>query len=236
METIFCDFDGVLFDSVKEAYLLSRYVCNGISPNEKICETEFNSFSSLRYLISDSWQYYYLFKVIKSDTEQNPEKIYHQYIKQRKITEDKEFDKNFQKKRKDLIKNEYKFWNSLEIPYTFFEEIKKIKDRINFLILSTKNEEAIIRHCNDYGFIISKERVIGKNKLKKFGSKRIFMEYYINTYKINNAIFIDDNINTIEDCKNIPEIKAYLAGWGYCSPTQKGYNCEEIIKKIKEII
>ena len=38
---IFLDFDGVLCDSVKEAYLLSRYAFYGISPFEKIDNENF---------------------------------------------------------------------------------------------------------------------------------------------------------------------------------------------------
>ena len=30
MHTLFLDFDGVLYDTLKEAYILCRYVCNNI--------------------------------------------------------------------------------------------------------------------------------------------------------------------------------------------------------------
>ena len=49
MKTIFLDFDGVLFDSVKEAYLLSRCAYDGILPQEPINELEYSRFHKYRY-------------------------------------------------------------------------------------------------------------------------------------------------------------------------------------------
>lgn len=69
MKTIFLDFDGVLFDTVLESYLLARYAYLGIEPQEKIDENEYNLFHFARYLITNSWHYYYIMKLIENKIE-----------------------------------------------------------------------------------------------------------------------------------------------------------------------
>ena len=48
MKTIFSDFDGVLFDSVKEAYLLARCDYFGISPDKPVVQDEYYIFRKFR--------------------------------------------------------------------------------------------------------------------------------------------------------------------------------------------
>ena len=235
MRTIFLDFDGVLFDTVIESYLLARYAYFGIEPQEEVNATEYNLFHSVRYLITHSWHYYYIMKLISSKTQINDfAQKYQICIENRNKNADSKFDQKFQEKRKDLIQNHFNFWNKLDKPYSFFYKIKVFQEKYNILIVSTKNEEAIYRHCVDYGLNIHKENIIGKNKIKNLGSKHSFLEYYINKNNIKNAIFIDDCKKTIENCNNIPELKCYTANWGYVKDKTDGFSEEEIIKIIKE--
>ena len=235
-KTIFLDFDGVLFDTVLESYLLARYAFYDISPETPIDENIYKIFHSLRYLITNSWHYFYIMKIIDSKFKKikEMEKEYHKMLLNRDINADSTFDLKFQNKRKDLINNNYKFWEKLDKPYPFFYKIKEIFENYNILIVSTKNEEAIQKHCSDYGLKISAENITGKNKLKKFGSKHSFLEYYIKEHKIQNAIFIDDCKNTVEDCKNVPNLSCYTANWGYVKAKTEGFSEEDILNKIKE--
>ena len=237
MKTLFLDFDGVLFDTVLESYLLARYAFRGIEPQEKVDEKEYNIFHSARYLITNSWHYYYIFKLINDENYSDMEdfaKKYYSYINNRDEEADLKFDKLFQEKRKDLINNHFEFWNKLDKPYHFFEEIKNIAKDFNILIVSTKNEEAILRHCLDYGLNIKEENITGKTKLKSYSSKKAFLEYYINANKTENSLFIDDSKTTIEKCSDIPNLTALCANWGYVKEKKDGYNEEEILKIIKE--
>lgn len=56
-KTIFFDFDGVLFDTVLESYLLARYAYFGLEPFETVNKNEYDLFHMVRYLITDSWHY-----------------------------------------------------------------------------------------------------------------------------------------------------------------------------------
>lgn len=236
MNTIFLDFDGVLFDTVLESYLLARYAYFDIEPFEKINEKEYELFHSVRYLITHSWHYYYIMKLIGDGV--NIEDFSQEYgntVSRRNEKTDSEFDKKFQVKRKDLIENHFDFWNKLDKPYPFFDKIKPLAEKLNIIIVSTKNEEAILRHCKDYGLNIKEKNVIGKNKLKQYGSKKEFLEYYIRENKIDKSIFIDDAISTIKNCSNIQNLNVYCANWGYVADKSDGLNEVEILKIIKEL-
>lgn len=237
MKTIFSDFDGVLFDTVLESYLLARYAYFGIDPGESVNNDEYDIFHKVRYMITNSWHYYYIMKVIAENEFKDPDEFYSKYknhLENREIEKDTEFDKKFQTKRKDLINNHFDFWNKLDIPYPFFEEIKNISETYHIVIVSTKNEEAILRHCKDCGLNIEEQNIIGKTKLKEFGSKRKFLEYYIEKNDIKNSIFIDDSKSTVENCSNIPGLTVCQANWGYVKTKSDGMNEKEILNIIKE--
>ena len=236
MKTVFLDFDGVLFDTVLESYLLARYAYYGIEPQETVDENEYNIFHSVRYLITNSWHYYYIMKLLSEKISiNNFAQEYKKLLDNRDIDAALEFDKKFQTKRKDLMNNNFDFWNSLDKPYPFFYEIKKIQNQYNFVIVSTKNEEAILKHCKDYGLKINKTNIVGKTKLAQFGTKKEFLEYYINTNNITKSIFIDDAIITIKKCSNIQNLTAICANWGYVADKNDGLSEKEIFNIIKEM-
>lgn len=233
---LFLDFDGVLFDTVLESYLLARYAYFDIEPFEEVNEEEYKLFHSVRYLITHSWHYYYIIKLIEKGVSiKDFPQEYRNAIEHRNENTDGDFDKKFQAKRKDLIENHFEFWNKLDKPYPFFDKIKPLAEKLNIIIVSTKNEEAILRHCKDYGFNIEKDNVIGKTKLKQFGSKKGFLEYYINTNKITKSIFVDDALKTIKECSQISNLKALCANWGYIGDKNDGLSEEEIFGIIKEM-
>ena len=105
---------------------------------------------------------------------------------------------------------------------------------MNIIIVSTKNEGAILRHCIDYGLDIKEKNIIGKVKFKQYISKKVLIENYIKKYNIQNSIFVDDSINTIRECIQVPNLKAYCANWGYVAEKEDGLKEEEILKIIEE--
>ncbi|MDK2047646.1 hypothetical protein [Aliarcobacter butzleri] len=70
---IFLDFDGVLFDTVREAYSVAVITSSKYNSIDEIdFETEhYQNFKKLRYLISPAWNYKYLL----DELEQNKDLI-----------------------------------------------------------------------------------------------------------------------------------------------------------------
>ena len=235
-KTIFLDFDGVLFDSAKESYLLARYVSDGISPFDEIDIKDYAEYMKHRYLVANSWQYYYLMTLLRDESIKNSDEFEEKYIQlttNRNITSDNAFDVKFQGMRKTLINEHYEFWRKLETPFPFFYKIKKLDNTENIFIVSTKNKEAIIRKCKEYDFNLVSDNIVGKETLKNYPSKQDFLQKFMNKNGIKDAVFVEDNENNLNLCKNIKNLKLCLAGWGYVSPRAKGMTEEEIISVIK---
>lgn len=235
MKAIFLDFDGVLFDTVLESYLLARYAYSGISPFEKVNEKEYKIFHENRYLITNSWHYYYIMKIIEENIINKSifKNKYLSYIANRDIQNEKLFDKKFQAMRGILINKHYNFWKHLDRPYKFLEELKKIDLKSRIYILSTKNKLAIINRLKDYQFLIDENNIIDKDILKNYNSKGEFLNKFINKNNIDSAIFIDDSMDNLDSCKDITNLDCYLADWGYTE--FDGYSENEVISIIKEL-
>lgn len=234
-KTLFLDFDGVLFDTVLESYILARYAFSGIDTMVVVNQKEFDFFCSVRFLVINSWHYYYIMKLIKENFSYNIEefsKKYFQLLQNRDIKNDSKFDKKFQEKRMNLMNSHFDFWNSLNKPYPFLSQIKQIRSYFNIIIVSTKNEETILRHLDDYHFSIDKYNIIGKIYLKQVGSKYNFIKNYMYENKIKNGYFIDDNKDILDSCCNIKNLKTFLANWGYVKDKKMGFSENEIINAV----
>ena len=105
---------------------------------------------------------------------------------------------------------------------------------IDLYILSTKNEDAIYEILNKHDFSIDYNKIIGKNKLKEIGSKKDYLNSYISNNKTFDTIYlVDDNLAIVESCKNLYNLKTYIANWGYVKSSEIGKNSAEIIDLIK---
>ena len=212
---IFLDYDGVLCNSVKEAYLLSRYAFYDISPFQEIDESQYQEFKKFRPSITNSWQYYNFYSEKKESYNS--------------ITQS--FNDKFLAMRKELMTNHRDFWLSLETKTPFLDRIKPLIEMKpnNFRILSTKNREAILEKFSSWGLDLPSEYIYDKKDLVNI-SKGMF----IKELRIKNAILIDDSEENIDSCKSVDNITAILTSWGYAKSSQNGKNEDEVLKIIQE--
>ena len=142
---IFLDFDGVLCDSVKEAYLLTRFAYKNTDVKQPIDEENYQMFHNYRFLVANSWQYYILADILENFSYKNADFIEARYkyiVSQGKTDKCDEFNKKFLGKRKELMEQDFEFWNGLETPTNFLQKLKNIiaqADDSSFAILSLKN-------------------------------------------------------------------------------------------------
>lgn len=232
MKTLFLDFDGVLFDTLKEAYLLCRYAYRGIDVLEPIDKNKYNLFYKYKFLVYNSWQYYYLMSVLDEDSTIN---AYNECLNNRNIAAEQEFDKKYYQKRFEMKKDMFEFWNSLEEPFEFFFEVKSLfeKGNLNVVIVSKKDFESIRIRLEQYGMILDEGNIFGKEQLANYSEKSDFIEEYILDNKVERAIFVDDNSNNLVPCKDIKNLKCLLAGWGNIAVDETGLSCSDIINEIK---
>ncbi len=232
---LFLDFDGVLFDTIKEVYLINRCIKTGQGFFEPVVERSYKLFSKYKYLVYNIWMFYYYNLLLFNNTKE--EDIVLQYknlIANRNKEKEEEFCRKFLQLRTDLINNHYDFWQSLETPYQFFLDIKELfkKKQIDIVVASKKNKSSIIKRFKEYDFNLDENKIFARDELDKFNSKGEFFENYMKKNNYQKALFVDDNINNINSCKNYPQIETILALWGNCEPNSDGCNQKEAIEKI----
>ena len=109
---IFLDFDGVLCDSVKEAYLLTRFAYKNTDVKQPIDEENYQMFHNYRFLVANSWQYYILADILENFSYKNADFIEARYkyiVSQGKTDKCDEFNKKFLGKRKELMEQDFEF-------------------------------------------------------------------------------------------------------------------------------
>lgn len=218
MHTLFLDFDGVLYDTLKEAYILCRYVCNNIDLFAPIEQDIYSKFYKYKYLVFNSWQYLYLMKSITSD---NIISSYNSFLQNRDLKQEEDFEDKYLKARKWLLDNHSDYVDKLESKFPFLDMVKKLQNKYDILIVSRKNNFAIQR--KNTGF-----KIYGKEELSNVIDKAEFIEKYMKDNNVEKGFFIDDNSHNLTPCKNIPNLTCLLAGWGNIAINEKGLSQEEI--------
>ena len=218
MHTLFLDFDGVLYDTLKEAYILCRYVCNNIDLFAPIEQDIYSKFYKYKYLVFNSWQYLYL---MKSITSKDIISSYNSFLQNRDLKQEEDFEDKYLKARKWLLDNHSDYVDKLESKFPFLDMVKKLQNKYDILIVSRKNNFAIQR--KNTGF-----KIYGKEELSNVIDKAEFIEKYMKDNNVEKGFFIDDNSHNLTPCENIPNLTCLLAGWGNIAINEKGLSQEEI--------
>lgn len=233
-KVLFLDFDGVLFDTLKEVYLVNRQLYKGISLFDEVDNKNYQLYSKFKYLVYNIWMFYY-YNPLLFDGCSDIEKTFLNAILKRDLKAEQEFCAEFLQIRADLVKNNYDFWNGLEEPYKFFFEIKKLyeEESPEIVVVSKKNKTAIAQRFASYGWDLPQEKIFAREILDKYSTKGEFMAQYMSENGYSEALFVDDNNNNLKTCDKYPNIKQILALWGNCQPNLSGFNQEEAINEIK---
>ena len=78
-KVLFLDFDGVLFDTLREVYVVNRAIYNGISLFDKIDETNYKLYYKYKYLVYNIYMFLYFNPLIFENVQE--EKIIESYQK-----------------------------------------------------------------------------------------------------------------------------------------------------------
>ncbi len=232
---LFLDFDGVLFDTLKEVYLITRYIYLGIDFLKPIDEENYALFSKYKYLVYNIWMFYYFNPLIfENYSEKEIVNNYKSAIVNRDKTKENEFCTRFLDARRELVNNYFEFWKNLETPYDFFYEVKKMYDNgnKNIVIISKKNKNSIIERFSTYDFDLKPEFIFAREILDNYFSKGEFINEYMLKHNYDSAIFVDDNMNNLKMVQN-KNVKTILALWGNTEPDDIGLNQKEAIEEIK---
>ncbi|MGP2657658.1 HAD family hydrolase [Malaciobacter sp. WC5094] len=236
---IFLDFDGVLFDTVREAYSVAVITSGKYSCIDEIdFETKhYKNFRKLRYLISPAWNYKYLLEELELNQDIN--KIKNKFLNTISNSSKKdyeEFENSFFNTREYLRKNHYEKWFKLNIPFPFLSEIEFLfSEHKNLVyIVTTKDKATVLKLLSLEGIEFQESRVFDKEDYEKFGSKKSIIESLIQQETQN--IFIDDSDKHIKDCSQIKSLKCFQPNWGYIGLKSQTCNHKTIVKKINGLL
>ncbi len=114
---LFLDFDGVLFDTLREVYLVNRYLNSNSDFLAPINEATYQKFSKFKYLVYNIWMFYYYNPIIFSDiTQEKIEELFKSAISKRDFEKEIVFCENFIKARQQLVEKHHDFCQNLEKP------------------------------------------------------------------------------------------------------------------------
>ena len=198
------DFDGVLFDSAQEAYLVCQEMANsGLTSRNDVNISEFMMF---RKLVKDAWHFAYLYNKPNQPLPNTPS------------VEDKRFASDFFKTREVLTRD--KEWLNMVPSYDFFKGIKKymLNHPTAFKIISTRNEESILGLLEANG--VHGIDVFGQKIIKESGGKvRAAMNADLLGRKCF-TLYIDDMLEYTSHFSGKVDL-AMHASWGYGHTSEK---------------
>lgn len=239
-KAIFLDFDGVLFDTIKEAFAVSMITSGRY---KRISEIDFlsefyNLFQTYRYLVSDAWNYFFLIKTI-DEKMSNPDisiiNKYNEFIKDAGVDDYKAFEKEFFITRGILRENSFTEWLNLNSMFLFLKKLKKIIEEKKklFHIITTKDGGTILKLLQTEKIPFDKKNIFGRDFFSMYKRKSVIIEQIMREKDIKEAIFLDDLASHLEPCKRIKNLKTVQVCWGYNSlECEKG--CEDDMIRIIE--
>lgn len=237
---IFIDFDGVLFNTAKEAYAVSL-----ISAKEarNIDEIKFNTihykqFLKYRYLVGPAWNYMYILKFLSKETD-NIELKYQKSLSTVRKEDYLSFEISFFKTREYLKQNYFKAWLELNEKYYFFDLIKEMLDKHQdiFKIITTKDKATVKKLLDINGICFKEEDIYDKESFVRHGDKGAIIKNIIQKENVKESIFIDDSKKHLDSCREIKNLNLYQSGWGYVSLRDKNtFTDIEIFSIVKQFI
>jgi phosphoglycolate phosphatase-like HAD superfamily hydrolase len=240
---VFLDFDGVLFDTVKEAYCISMTTLGETSDisDVNLESHHFHEFHRFRFLVGPAWNYYYLVLLINEKLARpslDVEKAFHDATRSPALDKHNDFEKKFFSTRKKFRETDLNNWLSLITPYAIVNDLRAlIKDHPEkFFLITTRDRSSALQilQAHQLGFLGGS--VFGEEEYGIANSKRDIIQRLIEDHQIKESIFIDDLEDHLLACDAVENLVSIQARWGYVAPEKKGDNSTRIIQGIKNLI
>lgn len=237
MKKVYLDFDGVIFDTAYEAYLvliLTMGRANGLQEAKLFSSTDINYdlFYQFRYLIGPAWNYFYLFHWLTKEGGKGTPKI------PKKPSEDAmSFQSTFFQTRKKIREDSYTDWLTLNTLYEgsrgFIDLLNDFSDSVR--IVSTKDRETIENLLQSQG-LAKPVTIHSADAFDLHGSKSEIIIRALSEERVNSAIFVDDCFAHIEQCQPIDCLKCIQAGWGYTAPGTHQNTPTDVVRELRQFL
>jgi phosphoglycolate phosphatase-like HAD superfamily hydrolase len=240
---VFLDFDGVLFDTVREVYVVSMIA---LGRSVRTVDVDFDSahfqkFSRYRYLVGPAWNYYYLVRSIEEKLacpETDLEGEFKKALGQWERGEHRPFEENFFQVRNRLRETDQDAWQLLMTPYRFANELRGLleKRRESFFLVTTRDRGSVVHLLRLCHLKIPRGNIFAKEEYAEHNSKAEIIRDLMCDRQIEESIFVDDLKDHLNACESVRGLRPMQARWGYVAPGWAEDNSAEIIKAIEKFI
>lgn len=231
---IFLDFDGVVADSAKEAYVIAMLTSGKSTQMSDVdlSSKHAEAFLSQRYLIGPAWNYYYLLHAI----DEKKADSFADLLPDEPGSEAKSFQDKFFATRAVIRNNFREDWLALNSMYEWSDSIVRLINKYeNIVIVTTKDAETVKALLDLYG--VSRPVEVFDNKTyEQYGCKSIFINQYIQENDIDRALFIDDSEKHLKKCVWVEKLELLQAKWGYVHSDIFQNNVQEVIHAIHDVM
>jgi phosphoglycolate phosphatase-like HAD superfamily hydrolase len=211
------DFDGVICDSVDEAFLASWTAYHGLYRKDEptaVPVTLHRDFARLRPFIRTGEDFVLIQDLLATGkTVENQEQFDEALRRMGDATRDS-FKEIFYQARTRLLETERTLWLSLNRIYPHVDKaLRMMAGWKDFVILSTKKPQFINEVLVFHGLTVPQERILYSDREPKL----MVTERVRNEGGYTTAILVEDQIDHIRDNVN-PRVGVRLATWGYVKP------------------
>lgn len=231
---VFLDFDGLIANSVREAYVVAVHAEREPPVDRENVEYSlFDQFAALRYHVGAAWNYYYLLNYLRN----NIAEPFETYLPRSPSEKALEFERRFFSARNELRTKSWDYWIKLT---TAYESTPAFIDMINhapssFSIVTTKDEGAVHSLLQEFGARVDIP-VYGETIFSRDGSKAKTIAGLMKSQGIDSALYIDDSAAHLAECKQVSGVDVLQAKWGYVAPGEQKDNSSEILRAVSEFI
>ena len=218
---LFIDFDGVLFNTVAEAF----YICTHTThfKHKTLPLHAYQLFLKYRPYVGPAWNYYHIMQTIIKHPNTFKKNL--NFIQS---AESQTFENDFFETRQRIKKENYVEWLKLNKPYPFFGLLNSLltnNKEISSYIISTKDSETIFDLLQihlKYPMNFYKQ-IYGHQTFQKMKTKKAIIQHCISKNSIQNesCIFIDDSAEHLKKCEELHPLHLIQANWGYITDETK---------------
>ena len=240
---VFLDFDGVLFDTVKEAYCVSMVALDKAADisGVNLDSPHFQVFRELRFLVGSAWSYYYLMPLVDEklkDPSLDAEEAFRNAIQNQSPAWHCVFEEKFFEARRIFRETEHDVWLSLIAPLGLVEGLRDLieENAEKFFLITTRDRGSVLNILNAFQVGFWEENVLGNEEYAAYSSKLNIIQRLTRDRKIEESLFVDDFEQHLIACNTIDNLIPIQALWGYVAPEIKEDNSACVLQDIKNFI
>ena len=233
------DFDGVISDSLLEAYLLTWRIAGKIDPQLEgagIRIPDLDNIHAFRDEHREHWEsfsrmvpfgnraedYLVIQRAVHQGKSIVTQEEFNSFCKTLEPGQMEEFHEEFYRERYHFTEHHWNGWIALNKPYPGVSQaIEALSSRFELAVATSKDSRTVRSVLDSYGMgsLFGESRVLDKSM---GGSKRAHLAAFRDklNFTYGEMTFIDDKVAHLIDCADLG-VRLYLAGWGYNSSQEE---------------